>query len=391
MPYHDTSAITAVIPEYGGRFAALAALRSLGRRQVPVTVVCGDGASPVFSSRYCTKPVVAPPVPDSFTAFGRNDVILPVEEDLMLALARSAPRLSCLMAFPGPDVLETALDKGRCMEHAERQGIASPATAAIRESGGWEGIERDFDYPVIVRPCRGTAGRGVVDVASPEMLASTCARVFDRFGPCIVQEKIPFSEKYTAGVLLNNDGHVRGECVLKEVRNHPYPSGQACCVVTVRHRKVAALAEEILQSLGFSGIGNVDCVIDRRTGQAVLLEVNPRFWGSMQAAITAGFDAPHLLVQLVRNGDVAPAGDCRTGVRCRNVIFNDARACAAVLRSRGSLFLKIQACADFLSLQRDDAWYVFDPHDPRPFFSMVAQYLQGNVGKDRRWDISRSN
>jgi len=44
----------------------------------------------------------------------------------------------------------------------------------------------------------------------------------------------------------------------------------------------------------------VEFRVDARDGTAKLMEVNPRFWGSLQLSILSGADFPYLLYNLER-------------------------------------------------------------------------------------------
>jgi predicted ATP-grasp superfamily ATP-dependent carboligase len=56
---------------------------------------------------------------------------------------------------------------------------------------------------------------------------------------------------------------------------------------------------------------------DSRDGSVKLLEINGRFWGSLQLAVDAGIDFPYLLYRLAVDGDVEPALSYVEGVRLR--------------------------------------------------------------------------
>lgn len=55
----------------------------------------------------------------------------------------------------------------------------------------------------------------------------------------------------------------------------------------------------------------------RRTtdGTFVLMEINPKFWGSLDLAIYAGVDFPYLLYRMALDGDIEPVTDYRIGAR----------------------------------------------------------------------------
>jgi predicted ATP-grasp superfamily ATP-dependent carboligase len=56
---------------------------------------------------------------------------------------------------------------------------------------------------------------------------------------------------------------------------------------------------------------------DRRTGELRLMEINGRFWGSLQLAIDAGVDFPGILVNLASGAHPPPVIDFRIGVKTR--------------------------------------------------------------------------
>src|ERR1044071_2712170 len=56
---------------------------------------------------------------------------------------------------------------------------------------------------------------------------------------------------------------------------------------------------------------------DSKTGRACLIEVNGRFWGSLQLGIDAGVDFPRLLVDQELGRDVRGPAEYRVGIRSR--------------------------------------------------------------------------
>ena len=74
-----------------------------------------------------------------------------------------------------------------------------------------------------------------------------------------------------------------------------------------------AHADRLLEGVRFHGVAMVEFRYDERTGQCWLLEVNPRFWGSLALAIQSGVDFPYLLYRMATEGDVEPVTTYRTG------------------------------------------------------------------------------
>jgi predicted ATP-grasp superfamily ATP-dependent carboligase len=76
----------------------------------------------------------------------------------------------------------------------------------------------------------------------------------------------------------------------------------------------------LLKSLDWKGIAMVEWKIDVATQRPMLMEINPRFWGSLELAVRAGVDFPYLYA-LAAAGQPLPAlPTYADGVRCRWLI-----------------------------------------------------------------------
>jgi predicted ATP-grasp superfamily ATP-dependent carboligase len=67
----------------------------------------------------------------------------------------------------------------------------------------------------------------------------------------------------------------------------------------------------------------VEFKVDPRDGIPKLMEVNPRFWGSLQLAIYSGVDFPNLILKMAMGEEVAPVMEYQAGKRCRWLLFGD--------------------------------------------------------------------
>jgi len=140
----------------------------------------------------------------------------------------------------------------------------------------------------------------------------------------IIQEYIPDGEgTYGVGLLLNFESEARASFVYKRLRSYPVSGGPSTLRESVKREDLQEIAESLLKSLGWTGIAHMEFKIDPRDGKAKLLEVNPRFWGSLHLAIESGVDFPFLLYHLAMDGDVEYVRDYRIGVKCRWLIPGD--------------------------------------------------------------------
>jgi predicted ATP-grasp superfamily ATP-dependent carboligase len=71
------------------------------------------------------------------------------------------------------------------------------------------------------------------------------------------------------------------------------------------------------------GVGLVEFKVDPRDGIPKLMEINPRFWGSLQLAIVSGVDFPYLILRMARKESYDPVLRYAVGKRCRWLLLGD--------------------------------------------------------------------
>ena len=81
--------------------------------------------------------------------------------------------------------------------------------------------------------------------------------------------------------------------------------------------EIEEAAERLLRALGWYGVAMVEFRRDPRDGRYKLIEVNHRFWGSLQLAVVSGVDFPALLCRLALGEEPGPVPDYPAGVQCR--------------------------------------------------------------------------
>ena len=75
--------------------------------------------------------------------------------------------------------------------------------------------------------------------------------------------------------------------------------------------------------MGWFGVAMVEFKLDPRDGLPKLMEINPRFWGSLPLAIEAGVNFPLLLYRMACGETFKPVENYRIGRRCRWLLPGD--------------------------------------------------------------------
>src|SRR6266704_452421 len=127
----------------------------------------------------------------------------------------------------------------------------------------------------------------------------------------------------------------------------------------------------LLDALGWNGVAMIECKREPETGRQVVMEINGRFWGSLQLAIDSGVDFPSLLVRCATGESVPEHRDYRVGVRSR-WFWGDVDQLYLRLKAHGS---RLRALLDFFRVSpRRDRSEVWRWSDPAPFVVETLQW-----------------
>jgi predicted ATP-grasp superfamily ATP-dependent carboligase len=83
------------------------------------------------------------------------------------------------------------------------------------------------------------------------------------------------------------------------------------------------IAFKLLTQMQWTGVAMVEFRIDARDDIPKLMEVNPRFWGSLQLSILGGVDFPYLLYCMLMEKNMEPLTDYKEGIQCRWLLPGD--------------------------------------------------------------------
>ena len=136
-------------------------------------------------------------------------------------------------------------------------------------------------------------------------------------------------------------------------------------------------AEKLLSAAAWIGVA----MVEFRVGTdetPYLMEVNGRFWGSLQLAIDAGVDFPWLLYQVIHGASVTAPPPYAVGRRLRWLLGDFDSLLTELRRSPLSVRHKAQAVGDFLVSFVDlrCRQEVIRLHDPWPGLVESRQWLE---------------
>lgn len=324
-----------VLVSDGNQRSTLAVVRSLGQAGIPVTVGESANTSLAGSSRHCHKRLRYPsPEVDAegFLACIRQELsartyklLLPMTDVAMQVLSAARESLAPFTALPFPDSSRVRLvqDKSEVLRLARSVGIACPKTFMVDEGANLDEIARTVSYPAVIKPRFSRFLKderwavGTVQYANdPATLIAQYHRLNDLIPRPMIQERIQGEGR---GVfLLLWKGELKAAFCHRRLREKPPWGGVSVyCESIPADQGLIEQSAALLRAIGWQGVAMVEFKVDPRDGQARLMEVNGRFWGSLQLAIDAGIDFPLMLYRLALGDEVAPKFDYRTGIKSR--------------------------------------------------------------------------
>lgn len=383
----------------GTQRSALAVVRSLGRAGHTVFVCAPRVPSLAGASKFAFAEAAvanALDAPETFVSDvshlierWRIDTLLPITEASLLALLPERGSLGVLIPWPDAETFRAVSDKQALLAKAASLGIAVPRQLVVSTETDARALDPALlDYPLVLKPSRSVGEHdgqrislGVRHVANANGLREEIGALGEAAYPLLVQQRI-----IGPGIgifLLIWDGKVLATFAHRRLREKP-PSGG----VSVYSESVAPDAElversrQLLEQMHWRGVAMVEFKREASTGTAYLMEVNGRFWGSLQLAIDAGVDFPALLVAAA-SGEPRPATtDYRVGSRSRWWWGDVDHLLARWRRDAASLALpagapsRWRATLDFLTFWHPhDHNEVFRLRDPRPFFRETIEWL----------------
>ena len=333
-----TPPITAFVTD-GDQRSSLAVTRALAREGMSVIVGSEEPGSLASRSRACARQVIYPSphrYPEQFDRFlldfvrrEQVSVVMPVTDVTTYLVSRNRRVLlpHAAVAAPSFEAFDATADKTLMIDRAAAAGLPVPRTAFVDGVTSLRSVLKRIEYPAVVKPFRSrirvTGGWVTTSVkyarSESELLALYQNVEYLARYPSMIQERIVGPG--TGLFVLCDHGRIRADFAHRRLREKP-PSGG----VSVLSESVAVdpdlleQAARLLGPLGWHGVAMLEYKRDARTGRAYLMEVNGRFWGSLQLAIDAGVNFPVLACQLALGCPPVPTPAYRIGVRSRGLL-----------------------------------------------------------------------
>ncbi len=395
----------------GDSRSALAATRSLGRKGCRIVVAGQHQRSLAAASRYChsaaqvTDPLIDGRqfVADVQSIIGREkiDVIFPMTEQSINELNRIRDMIEeagVVLACATAVKMQAVSDKFRLFQRAIELDVPMPKTVFISNPAEFE-KKADLiqEFPVVIKPSLSRLWDGKAYLSTRVMYAQDADQLADLYQsqkaleyPSMIQERIvgPGTGLFT---LFANKRH-QALFSHQRLREKP-PSGgvSVVCQSVPLDQDMVDAAKKLLAEVDWSGVAMVEFKRDSRDGRAKLMEINGRFWGSLQLAVAAGVDFPGLYFDFLLGDDAFETPkNYRYDHRMKWFYGTLDHLLIRLKKNSQQLNLppdypsKWETLCEFFHLGgRNSSFDVLDRRDPGPFILETRQYFRDLLGFNR--------
>ena len=381
-----------------GQRSALAVTRSLGRQGIEVFTAEESSVALASASKFSVTHFTYPSPkqePDQFIQFLSKitkeqgiEILLPMTElTTQLLLLNQALFPNVKIPFPDIDAIESLANKSLLMKRAEALDIAIPGTRYVKNANKLPCKLEDLTYPIILKPDKswvlhnGEWRRATVRLAKDVADAQNILDSNWEFSthPFMIQECI---DGQGAGVFaIYDQGKPLAFFSHRRLREKP-PSGGVSVLSESASVDplLAAPAEKLLSDANWHGVAMVEFKV-APDGTPYLMEINTRFWGSLQLAIDAGVDFPWLLYQLTCDKQPDAVTHYKTGVKLRWLLGDVDNLYLTLRDSHYSLIEKLSAAWRFLTPSLFKTRHEINRlNDLKPAWFELKQYLKDLIG-----------
>lgn len=235
------------------------------------------------------------------------DIIMPIWEVAIKTLLENKDRLERpekLVPLPSLQNFMIARSKFFLAEHLKRFDIPGPKSLHF-STHFLEGRKNlELNFPLLVKPISGGSGRGIEKFEDYE----TLTKFFKKHGSwreCILQEFIN-GEDYGCNVLCSN-GEILSFTMQKgNLWDPSKPYSAQIGMDFLFEEKLLQTVKKLMKSLDWNGIADLDLLHHKESDTFYIVEINPRFWATLTAALMAGINYPHLLIKMTMKQKIEP-------------------------------------------------------------------------------------
>jgi D-aspartate ligase len=369
-------------------------MRSLVRRKIEVCCIDSNpvqqGFRTVYGKAYlCPNPDSEPEAWERFMielsqSIGRKPVLISSSDQFVTAIANHALALERHYIFRPASMATQALlaTKKRQYDIADENGLPVPRTKFVQSIEDVQQFAREARFPCLLKPLhcmqweRFPKGHPLLNQKT--VLASNSDELEAKYRlaavetPAVVVQEIiegPDDAKLVYLSCYGRGAKRLGSCIVRELRTDPIYFGSASVVEPLDDPETDALCDAFFRKIGYEGLCELELKRDSRDGRVKLIEANPRYSVTADAAPYAGVDLGWLHYLDLIGEHVEPVG--YNGKFFHHIVLLRDVACF-----RSYLAAGLTTWGDLIRSYKSAVFFDFDVRDWRLAFETIFLILK---------------
>jgi len=221
----------------------------------------------------------------SIVAKEHVDFLIPINSvDIRVCLSKKEKFGKALDCFGTFETFEDLDNKEKLYKLAADLGIRVPRSYAFDDN--------DKKFPLVLKPSVSSSSKGVSYLKNASELKKKILEIKNPkqyvLQEYVEGEGVGYSVVSKNGQVLAGFGH-------KRIAEFPVSGGSSTIRSNFDHPDMKPIAAKIIDATGWSGFAMLEFKLDSRNN-LVLLEINPRVWGSVNQGIQNGVNFPKILL-----------------------------------------------------------------------------------------------
>ncbi|WP_431135758.1 ATP-grasp domain-containing protein [Psychroserpens mesophilus] len=228
-------------------------------------------------------------------------VIIPIAEaeiKFFITNSHHLPDSVKVILLPEINSFETAINKHKLSVFLNEHNLPHPKYKYLNTSESHSNHDFGLQFPVLIKPLHQKGGDGILKFDTLKKLKRYVDKHSD-YNELFIQEYI---EGYDIDCsVLCVEGEVLVHTIQKGyLRGHNAFAPQLGFKF-LKNERVLDIVTKLMKALNWSGVAHIDLRYDSKADDYKIIEINARFWGSVEGSKFAGINFPDLVIQLAVN------------------------------------------------------------------------------------------
>lgn len=215
----------------------------------------------------------------------------------------------CKMNIVSLNSMEIAQDKSLTFKLAERIGIPIPKTYYLDNNLNLSDTLQKIEFPCVIKKTNFFEG-GVYYCNSQEELNAKLHLISTK---SLKSGSPPIIQEYVEGIgtgyyAVFKDGKCKGYFMHERIHEFPITGGASTFAKSVHYEDLLYYGNKLLEELKWSGVAMIEFKRTINDKSLKLMEINPKYWGSLELSFTAGINFPYLNYLAALNREIPHTG-----------------------------------------------------------------------------------